>query len=153
MSITLDQLRTSAERMGYRAEIIGTGGNVVALSLTVNGADALVSLGDGVEEGTDWSVSLDGATREQYGEEGADDLPVTSDADQTITDAAAWIIAQTSRRVRIDGEDAGLHFVDHQTTGGQGWLVWTVCGREYDAPFGQLRTRGIVSCLSCIAEA
>ncbi|MDB5733356.1 MAG: hypothetical protein JWQ03_3251 [Variovorax sp.] len=90
-TLTLSQLRSSARTMGYPAEIVGTGGNVVALSVTINHVHALIGLGDGVEEDDTWNVSLDGISRETFGEWETDELPVTSDADQTITDAAAWL--------------------------------------------------------------
>lgn len=93
-TLTLTELQTSARTMGFRADIVNTGGNVMALSLTVHGADALVSLDWGQTSGTEWSVSLDAATREQYGEQDSGDLPVTSDADQTVRDAVAWINGQ-----------------------------------------------------------
>lgn len=95
-TITLAELEQSARAMGYGAEVIGTGGNVLALSLTVDGAHALVSLGEGVSEGEDWSVGLDGDTRETYGDRDSGPHPVTSDAGQTIAEAAAWITARTT---------------------------------------------------------
>jgi hypothetical protein len=91
LTLTLTDLATSAQLAGFRAEAIGTGGNVRALSLTVDGHSLLLSLGeDGEEEGSVWFVSTDGETREVHGEREAGPFPVTSDADQTVRDVAAW---------------------------------------------------------------
>jgi hypothetical protein len=90
--MTLTELVTSARTMGYRADIVGTGGNVVALSVTFHGDDVLISLGDGVHESDSWSVSTDGATRDRVGYWESADLPISSDADQIIGDAHAWAL-------------------------------------------------------------
>jgi hypothetical protein len=91
LTLTLTELAAAANASGYPAAVVNTGGNVVALALTVHGAAALVSLDDGQTTGETWTVSLDGDTREQYGETDAGELPVTSDASQTIADAAQWV--------------------------------------------------------------
>lgn len=89
--LTLTELEAAARGQGYAAEVVNTGGGVVALSLTVHGAEALVALDDGHQHGSTWVVALDGETRERIGEAETDELPVTSDADQTVRDAVAWV--------------------------------------------------------------
>lgn len=99
LTLTLADLRDAARSAGHPAEIAGTGGNVIALAVTVYGAEALVGLGDGTDEADTWSVSLDGATRERVGDLASAELPVTSDAAQTVADAAAWIAAAVAGRL------------------------------------------------------
>jgi hypothetical protein len=77
--------------MGYLAEIVNTGGGVMALALTVDDQYALLSLDGGRLDGTTWVVALDGETRQGVGEYETAELPVTSDSDQTIADAVAWV--------------------------------------------------------------
>lgn len=105
LTLTLSDLLTSAQWQDINAEIVGTGGNVVALAFTVNGAHALLSLGDGVDCDSTWNVSLDGATRLALGEASADDLPVTSDSDQTMMDACQWV------RHAVEGAPVGDDYV------------------------------------------
>lgn len=87
----MSALRDSAEDMGYGAEVVNTGGGVMALSLRVDGAYALVALDYGRTVGESWCVALDGDTREEFGEAESPEAPVTSDADQTVRDAVAWV--------------------------------------------------------------
>lgn len=89
-TLTLQELATAARWQGRNPCIINTGGGVMALSLIVDGAHALVSLDGGQMSGSEWSVSLDSDTRELLGEEEST-APVISDADQTISDAVAWV--------------------------------------------------------------
>lgn len=89
-TMTLQQLADAARWQGRNPCIINTGGGVMALSLIIDNAHALVCLNDGQMSGTEWSVSLDADTRETYGEAEVT-APITSDADQTITDAVAWV--------------------------------------------------------------
>jgi hypothetical protein len=93
VELTLDELVAAATVMGFPAEVTNTGGGVMALALTVHGHQALIALDYGHTSGSTWAVSLDGETREKYGEAEADDLPVTSDAEQTIRDAREWVLA------------------------------------------------------------
>lgn len=91
--LTLAELAAAANGMGFPAEVTNTGGGVMALTLAVHGHHALIALDYGHTSGSTWAVSLDGETREKYGEAEADDLPVTSDAEQTIRDAREWVLA------------------------------------------------------------
>lgn len=88
--ITLVELESAARGMGMRADVVNTGGGVMALSLTIGRHDYLIALDYGQPEGTGWSIATDGDTREIHGEIECDDIAVTSDADQTIRDAIAW---------------------------------------------------------------
>lgn len=89
-TLTLQSLADSARYMGLRPCIISTGGNVMALSLVIDGASFLLSLDDGTMTGDTWTISTDGETREIRGELESYAYPVTSDADQTIRDAIGW---------------------------------------------------------------
>lgn len=90
ITLTLQSLADSARTMNLCSCIIGTGGNVVALSLIVDGHALLVSLDDGTMSGTTWTVGTDGETREVYGERESEVYPITGDADQTLRDVIGW---------------------------------------------------------------
>lgn len=91
-TVTLVELQTAAQWAGINAEVIGTGGNVVALSMTVRGHAFLLSLGgDGYAEGETWGIGPDGDSIDALGDINSGEYPVTSDADQTIADALGWV--------------------------------------------------------------
>lgn len=91
LTLTLTDLAAAAAFAGHPAEVTNTGGGVMALAVTFDGVPALLALDYGQEEGSTWSASLDAEARERHGEEDTGELPVTSDAEQTIADARAWV--------------------------------------------------------------
>lgn len=102
--MTLDALKGAANGMGYNAEIVNTGGGVVALSFRASGVWCLVALDEGRADGAEWCVALDGLSREQYGEAESPSVPVYSDADQTVRDAVAWVLHAVRVLSVVDGD-------------------------------------------------
>ena len=90
-TLTLTDLVDSARAMGLFAPYVdGIGGGMTALHFQDYGMGALyiVTLDDGNAVGSTWCVGL------ADGSEDSGELPVTSDADQTMRDALAWARGQ-----------------------------------------------------------
>lgn len=101
-SLSLEMLRVAAIWQGIPAEIVNTGGGVMALSVTVDGGHYLIALDYGHFHGSSWCIATDDETREALGELESPDYPVTSDADQTIADAVGWVRADHGRADHAD---------------------------------------------------
>lgn len=95
--LTLTALEQAARAAGLAdAGIVNTGGGVMSLSFTVDGAQALVCLDDGHASGSTWTVALDGDTREQLGEDEHTADVAGLDAAEIIRQAVAWVAGDTT---------------------------------------------------------
>lgn len=91
MELSLTELQSSAWSMGFHAWIDDLAGGLVGLHLKHgSGPLFLVTLDGGREEGSSWCVGL------ADGSDDSGELPVSSDADQTLRDALAWMSGERS---------------------------------------------------------
>lgn len=107
-TITLANLLSAAQWANIEGFRMPLGGNVVGMSWVYGGQPVLLTLDEGTDSGTTWTVATTERIAGEWVRREAGPFPVTSDADQTFADACGWV-TQPSYRPGSDNPDNFEH--------------------------------------------